>query len=155
MCDLSSGVLFTMGSLRNAKGPAATWLISHVENYSLIPYAFQMAFLGVTGLFVANVQVLRGTFLLSERKTIWTMYFVIAQISTRLLGAACPLLYWTLADEIILEASARGLMFLSTESNKKALQTRNLPPRGSWVLLWVAGFNCAGTLLHPSGYPWT
>ena len=80
-----------------------------LRRWELLPYMVHWAALTATGLFVAHVQ-----------------------ITTRLLCAASPVVYWQMA--CLVERGGR-------------------PARA--IVVWIVAYNIIGPFLHGASYPWT
>ena len=83
-----------------------------------LPYVAHWAILSLICLLVSNVQV-----------------------TTRLVGAACPALYWYMAELLLLRKKTNG--WLSSRRLRMLL------------LVYLGLFTIVGTALHSNGFPWT
>ena len=64
------------------------------------------------------------------------------QVTTRLVGAACPPVYWTMAY-VLLRRGDPSRSWLGGES------------RRAWMLRYLSAFALIGTALHANDFPWT
>ena len=83
-----------------------------------LPYVANWAILSLICLLVSNVQV-----------------------TTRLVGAACPALYWYMAEMLLLRKKTNGWL------SSRRLRTM--------LLVYLGLFTIVGTALHSNGFPWT
>ncbi len=65
-----------------------------------------------------------------------------SQIATRLLGAACPALYWSVASRLLEEEKREG-------KSKSRLSFRRA------IVVYCVVYNAVGPLLHCNFLPWT
>ena len=71
------------------------------------------------------------------------------QITTRLVGAACPPLYWCMAQVLLLSSSDRD------DSPRPGHTWLSGPRPRRWLLVYLGAYSIVGTALHSNFFPWT
>jgi hypothetical protein len=82
-----------------------------------------------------------------------TLIIVGAQIATRLLGAACPALYWSVA--LLLFEEEKGQQDKKGEKKREEKDASRRPGFRRAMIAYCVLYNVLGPLLHCNFLPWT